>query len=358
MQTLIFQTPIYITHCASIAGQKEAQGPFANAFDMTCDDDLFGCENWDEAETMLQKFAMETLISKTKLSPSDIDFLFAGDLLEQTTASSFGCKDYKIPYFGLYGACSTCGEALIVASVFLDSGHAGKCITVTSSHFASAEVEFRFPLHYGNERPLSATRTTTGCGAFLLVNSKNSTPNQPLCRITQATPGRMIDMGITDSMNMGAAMAPAAADTLKRHFQNTKSSPSDYDLIITGDLGLIGQNALIKLLSDEGIDISKNTLDCGRLLYGASKEFLKEMEENHWNLNDVHTQASDLNTGAGGSGCGCSATLLAAHFLPKLAKKELNKILFMPTGALLSKNSFQEGRTIPSIAHALVLESC
>lgn len=355
MRSIAFTTPVYIEEAASVAGHKEGKGPFRMHFDFVGEDDLFGCDNWDEAESFLQKYTVDTLLKKAHITASDIDFTFAGDLLEQTTASSFGLLDYSIPHFGLYGACSTCGEALSLASILISAGYASKILAVTSSHFASAEVAFRYPLHYGNQRPLSATRTTTGCGAFLLQSEYTS---HSYAKITSLTPGRIIDYGITDSMNMGAAMAPAAADSLERHFKELSRVPKDYDRIITGDLGVIGQDALIKLMENKGYDISENLLDCGRLLYGQNDDFEEEMLNQDINLSDIEIPASGLNTNAGGSGCGCSAIMLAAYFLDLLKSKKLHKILFMPTGALLSKNSFQEGRNIPGICHAVSLESC
>lgn len=354
MHSVQFKTPVFIEQAASTAGKKEGQGPFRMYFDFVGEDDLFGCENWDEAESFLQKMTVDTLFQKAQITSTDVDFVFAGDLLEQTTASSFGLQDFGIPHFGLYGACSTCGEALCLASIMVASGFAERTLAVTSSHFASAEVEFRFPLHYGNQRPLSSTRTTTGCGAFLL--NANHGPS-PLAKITALTPGRIVDYGITDSMNMGAAMAPAAADTLVRHFRECNAVPGDYDHIVTGDLGVIGQEAFIKLVKEKGYDISENTLDCGRLLYGQNDEFEEEMSDPQNKLGDMEIPASGLNTNAGGSGCGCSAIMLAAHFLNLLKAQKLKKILFMPTGALLSKNSFQEGRNIPGISHAVVIEA-
>ncbi len=355
MRSIEFTTPVFIEEAASVAGKKEGQGPFRMHFDYASDDDLFGCDNWDEAESFLQKYTVDTLFKKANITAADIDFSFAGDLLEQTTASSFGLQDYSIPHFGLYGACSTCGEALSLASILVSSGFANRTLAVTSSHFASAEVEFRYPLHYGNQRPLSATRTTTGCGAFLLQSKRS---NNTYAQITSLTPGRIVDFGITDSMNMGAAMAPAAADSMERHFKELSKVPRDYDRIITGDLGVIGQEALIKLMMDKGYDISENIMDCGRLLYGQNDDFEEEMLNQDETLGDVEIPASGLNTNAGGSGCGCSAIMLAAYFLELLRSKKLHRILFMPTGALLSKNSFQEGRNIPGICHALAIEAC
>lgn len=355
MATIPITHPVYLVNCASIAGQKELEGPFGHSFDEAYDNDQFGEKNWDEAESFLQKRAVETVLQKSGLTSNEISFCFAGDLLEECTASSFGLKEFGIPHFGTYGACSTLGESLILASMCLNASYAHYILAVTSSHFASAEVAFRFPLHYGNQRPLSSTRTVTGGGAFLLSGSPKDAPGA-FCKVTSVTPGRLTDYGITDSMNMGAAMAPAACDTLTRHFRETNTTCHDYDVIVTGDLGVIGQKALKDLLKKEGFLLT-NTLDCGRMIYGVSEDFKECLRKENGDLSNVHEQASNLDTNAGGSGCGCSALMLAAYFLPKLKKKELHKILFMPTGAMLSKISFQEGRTIPSIAHAVVLEA-
>jgi stage V sporulation protein AD len=259
-------------------------------------------------------------------------YLFAGDLLGQLIASSFGLKTFEIPLFGLYGACSTCGEALALSAMTVAAGYADRVAAVTSSHFASAEKQFRFPLEYANQRPVSATWTVTGGGAFIL--SKEA--KQPLAKVAGVTTGKIVDYGIKDSMNMGAVMAPAAAELIAQNLTDFKRKPEDYDRIITGDLGEVGQQILFDLLLKKGMDIRKQHEDCGMLIF------------------DSQTQG----TGSGGSGCGCAASVLSAHFLPKLASGELERILFVPTGALLSTVSFNEGQTIPGIAHGVVLESC
>ena len=269
------------------------------------------------------------LMGKAKLENKDIRYIFAGDLLGQTIATSFGLMDYQIPLFGLYGACSTAGESLALVAMCVAAGYAEKVLTVTSSHFASAEKQFRYPLEYANQRPMSATWTVTGSGAFVLGQEKAGV------KICGLTPGRIVDYGIRDSMNMGAAMAPAACDTIYHHFEDFDRKPSDYDKIITGDLGSVGQEILIKLLKDKGYDISNVHTDCGIEIFDSEKQ----------------------GTDSGGSGCGCSAVTLSAHFLPKLINGEWKRILFVPTGALLSTVSFNEGQNVPGIAHAVILEA-
>lgn len=322
--------PVCVIAGASIVGKKEGEGPLGALFDMVGEDDLFGCNTWEEAESNLQKDAVYMVMEKAGWKAEDVSYLFAGDLLGQCIATSFGISAYNIPLFGVYGACSTCGEALTLGAVMAAGGYAERVVCVTSSHFASAEKEFRFPLDYGNQRPLSASWTVTGSGAFALgLNQK--------CRahITGMTPGRIVDYGLKDSMNMGACMAPAAADTIERHLEDFHVQPREYDRIITGDLGSVGQTVLIDLLREKGIDIAGRHMDCGIEIFDADAQ-------------DTH---------AGGSGCGCSAVTLAAYILPKLESGEWKKILFLPTGALLSKTSFNEGKSVPGIAHAVVLES-
>lgn len=331
------KNPVYIINSASIVGTKEGEGPLGELFDMIGADDMFGCKTWEEAESNLQKDAVYMAMGKAGVTSQDISFIFAGDLLGQSIATSFGIAAYGIPLLGVYGACSTCGEALALGTMSIAGGFADKVLCVTSSHFASAEKEFRFPLEYGNQRPLSASWTVTGSGAFVLGKEPFSTENCPGgargC-ITGLTVGKIVDYGLKDSMNMGACMAPAAASTLEQHFIDFNSQPEDYDKIITGDLGSVGQTVLIDLLRKKGYDISAVHMDCGIEIYDADKQ-------------DTH---------AGGSGCGCSAVTLSAYILKQLEDGNWNKVLFMPTGALLSKTSYNEGQSVPGIAHALVLE--
>ena len=330
--SISFNSPIYFESCASIVSQKEGEGPFGNLFDMICEDPMFGCDTWEAAESTLQKEAATLAINRCGLMPEDVQLMFAGDLLAQTAATCFGSAGIGIPFYGLYGACSTMGESLSLGSLALTAGFGSRVLCTTSSHFASAEKQFRFPLEYANQRPVSATWTVTGGGAFIL--SKEA--KQPLAKVAGVTTGKIVDYGIKDSMNMGAVMAPAAAELIAQNLTDFKRKPEDYDRIITGDLGEVGQQILFDLLLKKGMDIRKQHEDCGMLIF------------------DSQTQG----TGSGGSGCGCAASVLSAHFLPKLASGELKRILFVPTGALLSTVSFNEGQTIPGIAHGVVLESC
>lgn len=337
-----FPSPVYIWSAAAIAGKKEGEGPLGNAFDMICEDPMFGEKTWEAAEGNLQKETAVLAIGKAGLSPKDIRMIFAGDLLAQTIASSLGAAEMGIPFYGLYGACSTMGESLSLGSVAVTAGCGEHILCATSSHFASAEKEFRFPLGYGNQRPLSATWTVTGSGACVLgplpppLPSKSQTLKSPsgCAGITGITTGKIVDYGLKDSMNMGGCMAPAACDTISRHLKDFGRRPSDYDAIITGDLGMVGQKILLDLLLKKNIDIASRHQDCGLLIF------------------DPETQ----DTHSGGSGCGCAATVLCAHILPKVVRGEWHRILFVPTGALLSKTSFNEGASVPGIAHAVVIE--
>ncbi|MBR1700667.1 MAG: stage V sporulation protein AD [Lachnospiraceae bacterium] len=348
-----FEQPVYIIESASVVGKKEGEGPLGLLFDLAGEDDMFGCETWEEAESSLQKQAVGLVLEKAGVSAEKINLMFAGDLLGQSIATSFGLASYGIPLMGVYGACSTCGESLALGAMTIAGNYAKNVICVTSSHFASAEKEFRFPLDYGNQRPLSATWTVTGSGAFLLSgnlnngcylsysthmseNEKSKMSKKPRAKISGITVGKITDYGMKDSMNMGACMAPASASTLERHFIDFKSQPNDYDKIITGDLGSVGQKILIDLLKEKGYDISDQHMDCGIEIFDANSQ-------------DTHS---------GGSGCGCSAVTLSAYILKQLEEQNWKKVLFMPTGALLSKTSFNEGKSVPGIAHALVLESC
>ncbi len=330
--------PVYILGSSSIVGTKEGQGPLGLLFDMVGSDDMFGCKTWEEAESNLQKDAVYLALEKAGKKAEDISLMFAGDLLGQSIATSFGIASYQIPLYGVYGACSTCGESLTLGVISIAGGFAETAVCVTSSHFASAEKEFRFPLDYGSQRPLSATWTVTGSGAFVLGSeqeAENCKVARPRAKITGLTVGMIVDYGLKDSMNMGACMAPAAASTLERHFIDFNSQPEDYDKIITGDLGKVGQKVLFDLMKEKNFDISEQHMDCGMEIFDEATQ-------------DTH---------AGGSGCGCSAVTLSAYILKQLEEHNWKKVLFMPTGALLSKTSFNEGKSVPGIAHALVLES-
>lgn len=330
-QSIQFEKKPYLIASGSIAGSKEAEGPMGKLFDKVGYDDSFGAENWEEAESRLQKEALEIALSKAGLTKQDVQMVLAGDLLGQSIASSFGLSGYQLPHVGLYGACSTCGLSLTMGAAMVSAGFAERAACITSSHFASAEKEFRFPLSYGNQRPKSATWTVTGSGAFLLSGKPEKGTRAV---IEGVTIGKIMDYGIKDSMNMGACMAPAAADTIRQNLEDFSRQPQDYDKIITGDLGIVGKELLLELLSEQGIDIAKQYMDCGIEIYDSEKQ----------------------HTDAGGSGCGCSAVVLSAYILKKLEEGVWKRVLFVPTGALLSKTSYNEGQTIPGIAHGVVLE--
>ncbi len=327
-QSIQFEQAPYVLGSASIVGKKEGEGPLGKLFDVVGEDDKFGEDTWEEAESTLQKEAVMLAMGKAGLKKEDIRYIFGGDLLGQNIATTFGLLELNIPLFGLYGACSTAGESLSLAAMAVAAGYGENVLAVTSSHFASAEKQFRFPLEYANQRPLSATWTVTGSGAFVLGTRRGKV------RVTGITTGKVVDYGIKDSMNMGAAMAPAACDTIYQHLQDFQRQPGDYDKIVTGDLGTVGQEILIRLLEEKGVDISKVHMDCGIEIFDSEEQ----------------------NTNAGGSGCGCSAVTLSALLLPQLEKGTYKRILFVPTGALLSTVSFNEGQSIPGIAHAVVLE--
>lgn len=332
--SLSFLHPPKVMGAVSIVGQKEAEGPLGALFDEVEPDPKFGKDSWEEAESELQLRTAKKVIEKTGISEEQLRYLFAGDLLAQGIATSYGLEELQIPMFGLYGACSTCGESLGLAAMALNAGYADCVMAITSSHFCSAEKEFRFPLEYAGQRPLSTTWTVTGSGAFILASESYGGAEQANVCITGITTGKIVDYGVKDSMHMGAAMAPAACDTIYQHFCDFGRKTEDYDRIITGDLGSIGRTILLDLLREKGVDIEAVHDDCGMLIYDADTQ-------------DTH---------AGGSGCGCAATTLAAYILPKLERGEWKRVLLVPTGALLSKVSFNEGQSIPGVAHGVVLE--
>ncbi len=333
-QSILFHNPPYIIGASSIAGKKEGEGPLGHLFDTVWEDPLLGQDTWEDAESEFMRQAAEKAIQKAGLSSNDIRYLLAGDLLAQLIASSFGVAELNIPFFGLFGACSTMGEALSIGSILIDGGFADKVLAVTSSHFAGAEKQFRFPLDYGNQRPYSASWTVTGSGAVVL-SDQNSNSNGPSIRIKGITTGKIVDYGIKDTMNMGAAMAPAACDTIKTHLEDLNLKPDYYDKIITGDLGYVGSDILIDLLREYKIDISGNHMDCGKEIFDPESQ-------------DTH---------AGGSGCACSAITFTGYVLKQLREGNWKRVLFLPTGSLHSKVSYNEGNTMPGIAHAVVVEA-
>lgn len=328
--SLQFERPAYIISTASIAGKKEGEGPLGKAIDVVEQDPMFGADSWEQAESGMQKQTADLALEKGDIHRRDVRYLFAGDLLGQLIATSFGTVDLQIPLFGLYGACSTMGEALSLGAMTIDAGHADRVLAVASSHFATAEKQFRFPLGYGNQRPQSATWTVTGCGAAVLSGKGEETD----VRVTGITTGKMVDMGYKDSMNMGAAMAPAAWDTICQNFADFGVDESWYDKIITGDLGEIGRKILLDFMKQEGHDLETKHMDCGIEIFDKTTQ-------------DTH---------AGGSGCGCAAVALCAGIIPRLKDGTWKRVLFLPTGALLSTVSYNEGQSIPGIAHAVILE--
>ena len=329
-QSIRLPVPVYIRSSASVVGSREKQGPLGELFDFAGEDDLFGCDTWEDAESSLQRDALHLALQKAGLHSTDIRYLFAGDLLGQSIATSFGLMQYERPLFGLYGACSTCGLSLTLASLAVSGSFADFAACVTSSHFASAEKEFRFPLSYANQRPLSAQWTVTGSGAFIVGKNRSHV------RITGVTVGKIVDYGLKDSQNMGACMAPAACDTIIRNLEDFERKEEDYDRIITGDLGYVGQSILFDLMREKEYDIKERHMDCGMTIFDQSRQ-------------DTH---------AGGSGCGCAAATLSAYILPAIASGEWKRVLFVPTGALMSTVSYNEGASVPGIAHGIVLEHC
>ncbi len=316
-----------ITGAASVVGKHEATGPLGSCFDVCDTTDKFGAQTWEQAESAMQKKAFETLMNKLDISPTDFGAMFAGDLQNQCVGSSYGLMEFDIPYFGLYGACSTCVEGLMLAAMGVSAGHFERAAAVTSSHFLAAERQYRSPIEYGAQRSPTAQWTVTGAAAF-------SVEQEGAVAITEAIPGIVVEKGIDDASNMGAAMAPAAADTISAYFKESGLSPKDFDLILTGDLGYEGGSILCELLLCEGLDIREIYNDCGVLIYDRIRQ-------------DKH---------AGGSGCGCSAVVLASHILEKIRQGSLKNVLFMGTGAMMSPSSVQQGLAIPAVAHMIRLE--
>ena len=327
-QSIEFDNSISIVSTASIVGPKESNGPLSKFFDRCLDDEFWGEKTWEKAESKIIRETANTAVLKSNISFSDIDYCFAGDLLNQCISSTFGLRDSNIPFLGLFGACSTFVETLIAASVFIGSNSGKKALCAVSSHFCSAEKQFRFPLELGNQRPPTSQWTVTGAGAALISNQGIGP------YITHATIGKIVDMGIKDSNNMGAAMAPAALDTLITHFNDTGRKPSDYDAIFTGDLGHIGKEILIELSESKGYNIKSNYNDCGVLIFDKDSQ-------------DTHS---------GGSGCACCATVFSGYIYNQLINKKLKRILLIATGALTNATTAQQGESIPGIAHAVSIE--
>ena len=315
---------------ASAVGQKEAEGPLSEYFDVVCADAMMGQPSWELAESCFQKKAFETALRKGSLNESDIDILFAGDLQNQCTASGYAVRDFSVPFSGVYGACSTMALTLILSALAVDGGYAKNAAALTSSHFCSAEKQFRKPVEYGGQRPPTAQWTVTGSGCVILGEEEKK--NMP--RAEKVIFGRIRDLGVNDANNMGAAMAPAACETIGRFLQGTNTKPVDYDLILTGDLGAVGTKLLYDLFEREyGENLAPVHKDCGLMIYSLDRQ--------------------DVNSG--GSGCGCSASVLCSKIMKELCSRKLNKVLFTATGALLSQTSAMQGETVPGIAHGILL---
>ena len=330
-QTLLFKRRPHVRATAAIVGQKEGLGPYARDFDKVLVDDLLGKDTFEQAESELSRSTVELCLKKAGLPDTSLNALLCGDLLNQLAASGFAARQLGVPFIGLYGACSTVIEALLLGGTLIDGGYLDNCICAASSHWCTAERQYRSPMELGNQRPPSAQWTATAAGALMLDDDKKPA----LARLTHATIGRVIDYQITDANQMGAAMAPAVADTLRAHMQDTGRTHKDYDLIVTGDLGNIGRELLLELLKQRGMVVpGEKLIDCGATLYDPSQ--------------DVH---------AGGSGCGCVASVLSAHFVKLLHEHHLKRILVLGSGAMLSPTTSQQGESIPSISYGAVLEA-
>lgn len=328
-QTLKLENTPSIINTACTGGPKEKAGPLSKYFDETVDDVFFGQKTFEKAESKFITEAINHLFTKTGKTADDIDYIFAGDLLNQCIASGYSVRDLNIPYFGIYGACSNMVEGLCLASAFVNAGYGNNILAATSSHYCSAERQFRMPLEQGGQKAPTSQWTVTGSGVAL-VSNKSVGPY-----VTYITTGKVIDYGIKDIANMGAAMAPAAIDTIIAHFQDTGRTPDYYDLIVTGDLGYLGGDILCEFCAKNNYDISSRYNDCGRLIYGDTNEDAK----------------------SGASGCGCCGTVFCGYLFEQLKEKKLNKILLVATGALMSTVSNMQGETIPSIAHAISIEN-
>jgi len=326
---------VRIISTAAVAGREEQNGPLGGSFDVTdTKDDSFGMDTWEKAESEMQRLALGLAMEKAKLTVDDVDAMFAGDLLNQCVGSAYGLTEYTVPYFGLYGACSTSAEGLTLAAMTVNRKCFDVAAAVTSSHNCAAERQFRTPIEYGGQRPPSAQWTVTGAGAFIVAADSDDSPfissDDPY--ICHVMPGIVTDKGVSDPNNMGAAMAPAAIDTLTRFFNASQTVPDDYDLILTGDLGSVGSEILTAMMKAEGYDISRKHNDCGLMIYAG-------------------LSTPDVNSG--GSGCGCAASVLASYAVPKLRSGDIENLLFIATGAMMSTSSLQQGLTIPGIAHLL-----
>lgn len=328
-QTVALASPPSVVAFSNIGGKLEGKGPLAAYFDELSQDSFFGADTWEKGESAMQERVLRRALKKAGMEAQDLDYVLAGDLLNQCIGTSFGLRSFHIPFYGLYGACSTMGESLALGAMLIDGGFASFIAALTSSHFCTAERQYRMPVPYGNQRTPTAQWTATAAGCCIL-GAQGDGPY-----VTHVTCGRIVDKGITDANNMGAAMAPAAYDTLRAHFQATGTSPADYDLVVTGDLGALGHEIVTDFFRQDGVDMTKNYRDCGMLLYDLEAQ-------------DMH---------AGGSGCGCCAATLNGYLLGGMREHKWDRILFCPTGALLSPVSSSQGQSIPGICHAVCLSN-
>lgn len=328
-KNLIFKSPVSIIGAYSIVGTKEGKGNLGKKFDFVLDDDRFKETTFEKAECKMLSTAIKQVIKKSGKTEKEVDLFVGGDLLNQIISASFTARDFEIPFLGLYNACATTVESLIISSMAISGEFINDAVCGTVSHFSTAERQYRYPLELGSVRPPQAQWTVTGSGAFYLSKQKVGFPS-----ITSATIGKVVDYGVTDVNNMGAAMAPSCASTIVRHFKASKTSPSDYDIIVTGDLGALGSRILKKLVKDDGYSIEANHLDCGEMIYNVVESEFQ-----------------------GGSGAGCSAVVFASYVYPMLKEKKINKVLFLATGALLSTVSSGQGESIPGITHAVCVEN-
>lgn len=335
-KTYIFELPPLIIGSAGVAGKKEGEGPLKNDFDMVFEDTTMGQDSFELAESAMLHDAIIRALESANVSPKDVDFVMTGDLLDQCTGSCFALKDLEMPFIGMYGACSTMALTLCNSAMLVSAG-ANICVAGASSHFASSERQFRYPLEYGGQRPPTAQWTVTGAGCAVVQNQRNIDPEnlQNAVKISAVHIGTITDLGIKDANNMGAAMAPAAARTIADFLHDTQTKPEDYDLILTGDLGLTGSKLLFELLQEDSeIDIETQHKDCGTMIFNLAEQ--------------------DVNSG--GSGCGCSASVVCSYIMKNIKNGTLKKVLFVATGALMSPTSTKQGQSIPGIAHAVLLE--
>ena len=333
VQTMQYKTPPYVVSSAAVVGDVEGQGPLGSYFDQVLEDDMWGEESWEKAERKMFEQSVRKVAYKTKLELSEVDCLLGDDLLNQIISANFAARELNIPFLGLYGACSTMAESLLIGGMLMDTGFAKRAACVAASHFSTAERQYRMPLEMGVQPAPTTQRTATGAGCSILSDQLLQNAQYRRVRVTHGTIGRVVDLGITDAANMGAAMAPAAADTLLTHFKDTGRSLRDYDLIVTGDLGSFGSDMFKSLCEDAGVRLGDRHQDCGNMIFHEAQKVV-----------------------CGGSGCGCSASVLNGYLLKRIKEGDFSRVLFIATGALMSTTSGMQNDSIPGIAHAVVLE--